>query len=103
MFADPQCNCPKRPEEVPPLPTQLPPGLTATEKDIPALKEWILDYYASTTFNVCEHQPLPMMKCEPLKLFLNPEARPVAVHKPAKKAKQTKQTTQTTTSKQTNK
>ena len=42
-----------------------------------------MDYYASTTFNVCEHQPLPMMKCEPLKLFLNPEARPVAVHKPA--------------------
>ena len=24
-----------------------------------------------------------MMKCEPLKLFLNPDAKPVAVHKPA--------------------
>ena len=78
-----QCNCPKRPKEAPPIPTTLPPGLTATEKDIPALKEWLLDYYASTTFNICEHQPLPMMKCEPLKLFLNPDAKPVAVHKPA--------------------
>ena len=80
---DPQCNCPKRTREVPPLPTTLPPGLTATDKDVPALKEWLLSYYASTTFNVCEHQPLPMMKCEPLKLFLNPNAKPVAVHKPA--------------------
>ena len=41
---DHQCNCPKRPKEVPPIPTSLPPGLTATEKDVPALKEWLLDY-----------------------------------------------------------
>ena len=68
---------------MPPLPKSLPPGLTATEKDVPALKEWLLNYYGSTTFNICEHQPLPMMKCEPLQLFLNPEAKPVAVHKPA--------------------
>ena len=80
---EPQCNCPRRTQEMPPLPTSLPPGLTATEKDVPALKEWLLNYYASTTFNTCEHQPLPMMKCEPLKLFLNPDAKPVAVHKPA--------------------
>ena len=80
---DPQCNCPRRPQEMPPLPKSLPLGLTATEKDVPALKEWLLNYYGSTTFNICEHQPLPMMKCEPLQLFLNPEAKPVAVHKPA--------------------
>ena len=80
---DPQCNCPRRAQEMPPLPTSLPPGLTATEKDVPALKEWLLNYYGSTTFNICEHQPLPMMNCEPLRLFLNPEAKPVAVHKPA--------------------
>ena len=64
---EPQCNCPRRTQEIPPLPTDLPPGLTATEKDLPALKEWLLQYYAATTFNVCEHQPLPMMDCEPLK------------------------------------
>ena len=81
--ADIQCDCPRRTSEMPPLPTSLPPGLTATDKDVPALKEWLLNYYGSTTFNTCVHQPLPMMKCEPLKLFLNPDAKPVAVHKPA--------------------
>ena len=80
---DPPCDCPRRTQEMPPLPSSLPPGLTATEKDVPALKEWLLDYYGASTFNTCEHQPLPMMKCEPLQLFLNPDARPVAVHKPA--------------------
>ena len=54
-----------------------------TEKHVPALNEWLLNYYASTTFNACKHQSLPMMKCEPLKLFLNPDVKPVAVHEPA--------------------
>ncbi len=81
--AEPVCKCPKRPQEAPPLPKSLPPGLSATEKDVPALKEWLLNYYGSTAFNVCEHQPLPLMKCEPLKLFLKADAKPVAVHKPA--------------------
>ena len=35
---DTQCNCPRRAQEIPPIPTQLPPGLSATEKDVPALK-----------------------------------------------------------------
>ena len=77
------CTCPKRGEDTPPLPTELPAGLRDTEDDVPALKEWLLNYYGGTTFNVCEHQQLPMMKCEPLKLHLNENAKPVAVHKPA--------------------
>ena len=81
LAAEPACDCPKRTQEPPPLPTTLPSGLGGT--DVTALKEWLLDYYGSTTFNVCEHQPLPMMRCEPLKLFINPDAKPVAVHKPA--------------------
>ena len=32
---------------------------------------------------VCEHQPLPLMKCEPLKLHVDPNAVPAAIHKPA--------------------
>ena len=43
----------------------------------------MIDYYSSTTFNVCEHQPLPKKKCEPLELHVNPDAKPVAIHKPA--------------------
>ena len=81
---DTKCVCPKRPQEVPPLPQSLPITLTGSaEKDALELRTWLLDYYGGTTFNTCEHQPLPMMKCEPLRLFLDPNAKPVAVHKPA--------------------
>ena len=64
----PICSCPQRPAEPPPLPTSLPPCLNATPEDVPALKQWILDYYASSTFNTCTHQPLRMMTGEPLRL-----------------------------------
>ena len=77
------CNCPRRGKEPPPVPTELPTGFKGTDEDVPALKEWLLNYYGGSTFNVCEHQPLPMMKCEPLKLYIHPHAKPVAVHKPA--------------------
>ncbi|CAC5426162.1 unnamed protein product [Mytilus coruscus] len=63
------CSCPRR--------------LKATEEHVESLKEWLLDYYGATTFNVCEHQPLPLMNCEPLQLHVDPNATPVAVHKPA--------------------
>ena len=76
------CNCPRR-GEVPPIPTRLPPGLDATEKNLPDLKQWLIEYYKSTTFNTCEHQPLPMMSGEPLKLHVDPKAKPVAAHRPA--------------------
>ena len=78
----PQCPCFQRREDPPPMPTQLPPGLTATENNVPKLKQWLLDHYASSAFNTCEHQPLPMMKCEPLELHVDPQAKPVAIHKP---------------------
>ena len=77
-----KCTCPERGQDPPPLPKQLPPGLTATKADVPALKHWLLDHYSATAFNVCEHQPLPMMKGEPLKLHVDPNAKPIAVHKP---------------------
>ena len=77
------CSCPRRQQEPPPMPTSLPNGLSPTEDNVEALKEWLLDYYGSTTFNVCEHQPLPLMKCEPLKLHVDPNAVLVAIHKPA--------------------
>lgn len=79
---DPTCTCPAR-DKPPPLPTELPQGIPATRENVPALKEWILNYYGASAFNTCEHQPLPMMKCEPLELHVDPDARPVAVHKPA--------------------
>ena len=65
------------------LPTCMPPGLEATPENIPALKEWILNYYGATSFNTCEHQPLRMMQGEPMHLHVDPEAKPSAVQKPA--------------------
>ena len=76
---DVTCYCPRR---QPTTPTTLPQGLKATEEQVESLKEWLLDYYCATSFNVCEHQPLPLMKCEPLQLHVDPDARPIAVHKP---------------------
>lgn len=78
-----QCSCPKRTNLPPPIPTKLPTGIAPTDENVPILKQWLLDFYSSTTFNTCEHQPLPMMKCEPLELHIDPNAKPVAIHKPA--------------------
>ena len=80
---DEQCSCPRRPSGPPPIPTSLPDGLSGSDEDVPALKQWLVDYYAGSAFNVCEHQPLPMMSSEPLELHVNPDAKPVACHKPA--------------------
>ena len=61
------CSCPRRQQEPPLMPKSLPNGLRPTEDNVEALKEPLLDFYGSTTFNVCENQPLSLMKCEPLR------------------------------------
>ena len=77
----PACSCPRR--TLPPdSPAKLP--CPATEANLPQLKQFLLDRYASSSFNVCEHQPLPMLKgSPPLKLHVDPAAQPRAVHTPA--------------------
>jgi len=77
------CYCPRRSQSPPPIPTALPPGLSSVEENVGALREWLLDYYGATTFNVCEHQPLPLMTGDALQLHVDPKAKPVAIHKPA--------------------
>ena len=75
-----ECQCPQRvlPPE-PPKNLPFPP----TEENIPKLKVWIEKVYASSTFNQCQHCPLPMVKgSPPLRLYVDPEAKPVAAHKP---------------------
>ncbi len=73
------CNCPIR-QKPPPRPTQ--PPLPANEANRAHLQQWLLDYYASSTFNTCEHQPLPLMHGPPMHLMVNPDAPPVAHHTP---------------------
>ena len=73
------CDCPRR--EMPPhKPASLP--FPATAENRSKLEQWLLKYYKSSTFNVCEHQPLPMMSGPPLRLMVDPEAKPTAHHTP---------------------
>ena len=67
-------------------PRTPPPGRPAElpfdpiEKNVPDMKAWLLEHFASSTFNKCSHQPLPMMDTVPLKLHIDPEAEPVAAY-----------------------
>ena len=74
-----ECDCPRR--QLPPRPpADLP--FPATQENREKLQKYLLDLYGSSTFNTCEHQPLPMMEGPPLKLMVDPDAKPVAVHTP---------------------
>ena len=68
------CGCPKR-TEPPPLP-KIP--FPATENNREHLENFILDYWSSSTFNICPHQPPPYMSGPPMKLMIDPNAKPVA-------------------------
>ena len=73
------CACGDR-QPPPPLPTELP--FPPTERNRDKLQQWLLDYYASSTFNTCSNQPLPMMTGPPMRLMVDPNATPVAYHTP---------------------
>ena len=80
--SDLHCSCPRRelpPATVPDLPFE------ATEENLPKIKQFILDTFKSSSFNVCQKQPLPLLKgSEPVKLFVDPKAKPVACKSPGK-------------------
>ena len=76
------CGCPYR--KTAPPPPKLP--FPATEENRQRLKDFLLSYYASSTFNVCPHQPLPLMHGPPLHFVMKPDAKPYAVYTPAKVA-----------------
>lgn len=73
------CNCPKR-SLPPPIPTSLP--YPPTEEYREKLESYLREHYRSSTFNTCEHQPLPLMGGPPLRLMIDPEATPTAHHSP---------------------
>ena len=64
----------------PPPPQTLP--YPATQQNRGKLEAFLLDYYKSSTFNVCDHQTFPMMTGPPLRIMIDPNATPFAVHKP---------------------
>ena len=73
------CSCPKR---CPPpgKPSQLP--FTPIPENIPKFEAWCKETYAASTFNQCPHQNLPEMGGPPLKIHVDPDAKPVACLKP---------------------
>ena len=73
-------KCPRR--AMPPKPpAELP--YPATVGNIRRLREWIVEAYGASAFNQCTHQPLPLMqKPPPLRLHVDPAAKPVACHRP---------------------
>ena len=73
------CGCPARVSAPPPPALPFP----ATEINRKGLREYLLSYYKASTFNVCPHQPLPLMQGPPLEFKLKPNAKPFAVYSPA--------------------
>ena len=74
-----QCSCPQR-SAVPLRPKSLP------YKPIPennaAMKQWLVDYFASSTFNTCPHRPLQQMAGPPIEIHVADDAIPRACDKP---------------------
>ena len=77
---DESCSCPKR-MPPPQRPERLP--FKPVAENIPEMKRWLLDRYVASTFNKCPHRPLPMMSVPPIKIHVDPDAKPSAVHTPA--------------------
>ena len=73
------CNCPRR--TLPPK-QPTPPPFPICEANRARLEEHLLQVYASSAFNTCEHHPLPIMSGKPLRLMIAPDATPTAHHKP---------------------
>lgn len=73
------CQYPTR-QLPPPLPTTLP--FAATDNNRLKLHNFLLNHYRSSTFNTCEHQALPLMRGPPMRLMVEPDAKPVAHHLP---------------------
>ncbi|GFR80773.1 enzymatic polyprotein, partial [Elysia marginata] len=73
------CSCLRR-QLPPPPPKSLP--FPATEENREKLQQYLVQYYKSSPFNTCDHQPLPLMEGPPLELMVDPRAKPVAYHTP---------------------
>ena len=67
---------------VPPRPEKLP--FQCKQENIDKMKDYLLDRYASSTFNVCLHCPFPCMEGPQLELHVDKDAKPYACYKAAK-------------------
>ena len=77
---DATCSCPQR-EATPPRLVELPFPCIPTNNE--RMRAWLLDRYASSTFNTCPHRALPSMEGPPVEIHVDPAAPPKACHTPA--------------------
>ena len=71
------CSCPQR-EAAPPRPSELP--FPCKPENNTNMKAWLLNRYASSTFNTCPHRALPCMEGPPIEIHVDPAATPKACH-----------------------
>ena len=75
-----KCKCPQR-SAVPSRPRQLP--FKPVEGNNVRMREWLLDYFKSSTFNVCPHKPLQEMSGPPISIHIVDSAKPRVCKTPA--------------------
>ena len=64
-------------------PPQHPP-FAITPQNSHLVQEWLLETYATSAFNTCPHQPLPLMTgLPPLRVIVKDGTEPVAIHRPS--------------------
>ena len=73
------CDCPSR-KLPPPLPEKIP--FPPKEENREKIEKWILEYYADSSFNTCEHQTLPLMEGPPVRIMVSDDMVPTVVHTP---------------------
>ena len=78
---DQPCDCPQR-SDVPCGPEGLP--FEPIPENIPKMKKWLLDYFGSSTFNICPHQPLQEMSGPPIQIHMDHDAEPRECQTPAR-------------------
>ena len=67
------CACTPR-TVTPGRPQRLP--MDVSVENIPAMEQWLRERYASSTFNNCPHQPIPSIQGPPLRIHVDPKAKP---------------------------
>ena len=71
------CECPRR-QAPPQRPCVLP--FPCTVENNKKMNDWLIDRYASSTFNTCPHRPLPVMDGPPVEIHLDEGAIPRTYH-----------------------
>ena len=74
-----ECNCSAR-TTTPERPSELP--FPATPENVGKLKQWLIEAFESSSFNMCTHQKKPEMSGEPMQVRFEKHYNPVAVHTP---------------------